>query len=98
LNEGKEDDLSSHSTNQDGDEDLPAPSEPDDNPCGLEQEPSTIPSVKDFEDLSSGIRKTREEDRKKGKAVSRQIVRILQVHPMLHPTFIVSSGFLGLAP
>jgi hypothetical protein len=70
------------SINEDEDEDLPSQS-------NLEEDGSKADEAGDIsrrspskdseapEDLSSALQKTREEDRKKGKAVSRQIVRSL---------------------
>jgi protein AATF/BFR2 len=60
------------------DENLPSGSEPDEDVSEPEpvKETSIIPLAggsETPEDLSSTLRKTREEDRKKGKAVARQI-------------------------
>lgn len=73
YSEGQDEGESSQSSvNEEEDEDLPSQSE------ATEEE--TTPEFKQTEtpeDLTSTLRKTRDEDRKKGKAVSRQIVRRL---------------------
>jgi protein AATF/BFR2 len=65
----------------DEDEDLPSQSEPEagTSESGQVEETSTIPAKAPEapEDLSSALRKSLHEDHKKGKAVSRQIVRVL---------------------
>ena len=70
---------SSHSSiNEDEDQDLPSQSEPESELKGID-ETSASPPTKGFEepeDLSSTLWKTRGEDRKKGKAVARQVVRL----------------------
>jgi hypothetical protein len=65
----------------DGDDDISSQSEPEQNANGLGQvvDASNIPPEMGSglpEDLSSTLRKTRDEDREKGKAVCHQIVRL----------------------
>jgi len=67
------------SEEEDGDGDIPSHSEPEEEEqYNALHSPSSKTPAKDpepTEDLSSTLHKTRDEDRKKGKAVSRQIVR-----------------------
>ena len=76
----EDDDDNQSSVDQNEDEDLPSQSEPEIDSSESEQveNVSTSPPVKAseaLEDLSSTLRKNMDEDRRKGKAVSRQIVR-----------------------
>jgi protein AATF/BFR2 len=76
----EDDDDSQSSVDEDEDEDLPSQSEPERDASESEQveNVSTSPPAKGpeaLEDLSSTLRKNMDEDRRKGKAVSRQIVR-----------------------
>lgn len=84
--EGSSDALNEHEDSEDTDEDSPAPEgsdeeatpAPSDRLDGVSVNGVGSPPTGSTElnsDLASNLRKTREEDREKGKAVSRQIVR-----------------------
>lgn len=80
---------------------LPSQSDPDGDGSdpGKVEKTSTVLPKKDPEadDLSSTLRQTRDEDRKKGKAVARQIVGLDYVSRDIVGN-LAFSGHLGLAP